>query len=132
MSSRAPVGYLAITKIETAINQGFIGMICDRRLSPEFVLQWAASRLDDIKRAAGGSTFAEISKKAFRPFEIIVPSQGVLAAYTETAGAIYEKIADGVLASHTLTKLRDTLLPKLISGELRLPDAEKLSAEAGA
>lgn len=120
MSSRAPVGYLAISKIETAINQGFIAMICNKRLSPEFVLQWADSRMDDIKRAAGGSTFAEISKKAFRPFEIVVPNQESLGAYTETAGAIYNKIADGGLASNTLTKLRDTLLPKLISGELRV------------
>jgi type I restriction enzyme S subunit len=130
MSSRAPVGYLAITKIETAINQGFIGMICNKRLSPEFVLQWADSRMDDIKRAAGGSTFAEISKKAFRPFEIVVPNQAALGAYTETAGAIYKRIADGVLASNNLTKLRDTLLPKLISGELRLPEAEQLTEEA--
>ena len=130
MSSRAPVGYLAISKIETAINQGFIGMTCNKRLSPEFVLQWADSRMDDIKRAAGGSTFAEISKKAFRPFEIVVPSQAIVAAYTETAGAIYDKIADGVMASNTLTKLRDTLLPKLISGELRIPEAEQLTEEA--
>ena len=86
--------------------------------------------MDDIKRAAGGSTFAEISKKAFRPFEIVVPSQAIVAAYTETAGAIYDKIADGVMASNTLTKLRDTLLPKLISGELRIPEAEQLTEEA--
>ena len=86
--------------------------------------------MDDIKRAAGGSTFAEISKKAFRPFEIIVPEHGSLEAYTETAGAIYKKISDGVMASQTLTKLRETLLPKLISGELRIPEAEQLTEEA--
>jgi len=119
MSSRAPVGYLAIAKIQTAINQGFIGMICNKRLSPEYVLQWADSRMDDIKRAAGGSTFAEISKKAFRPFEIVVPNQDALDAFTQTASAIYDKIADGVLASQTLTRIRDALLPKLISGELQ-------------
>ncbi|MDF1826449.1 MAG: restriction endonuclease subunit S [Verrucomicrobiales bacterium] len=66
MPSRAPVGNLVISKIETAINQGFIGMICNKRLSPEFILQWAYSRMDDIKRAADVSTFSEISKKAFR------------------------------------------------------------------
>ena len=130
MSSRAPVGYLAITQIETAINQGFIGMICNKQLPPEFVLQWAESRMDDIKRAAGGSTFAEISKKAFRPFEIIVPSRNAREAYTEFAEAIYARISDAVLATETLTKLRDTLLPKLTGGEVRLPEAESLTEEA--
>ena len=68
MSSRAPVGYLAITQIETAINQGFIAMICNGKLPPEYILQWANSRMEDIKQASSGSTFAEISKKGFRPF----------------------------------------------------------------
>jgi len=50
MSSRAPVGYLALAKIPVAINQGYIAMICDKRLSPEFVIQWCNSVMDIIKR----------------------------------------------------------------------------------
>ncbi len=120
MSSRAPVGYLAITQIETAINQGFIAMICNRRLPPEYILQWANSRMDDIKQASSGSTFAEISKKGFRPFRVIVPSGNLIESYTKTIAPIYARITDNVAESETLSSLRDTLLPKLISGELRL------------
>lgn len=132
MSSRAPVGYLAITQIETAINQGFIAMICNKRLPPEFVLQWANSTMDDIKGVASGSTFAEISKKAFRPFEVLVPSDSVLEAYKKLAAPLYERIADNVSTSQTLIRLRDTLLPKLISGEIRLPNVETLAHEVPA
>jgi type I restriction enzyme S subunit len=120
MSSRAPVGYLAITQIETAINQGFIGMICNKQLPPEYILQWANSRMDDIKQASSGSTFAEISKKGFRPFKVIVPDLNPLEAYSETIAPMYAQITDNVAQSDTLSSLRDTLLPKLISGELRL------------
>lgn len=120
MSSRAPVGYLAITQIETAINQGFIGMICNKRLPSEYVLQWANSRMVDIKQASSGSTFAEISKRTFRPFKVIVPQAEALEAYQKIASAIYSRIADNVAAIETLGSLRDTLLPKLISGELRI------------
>jgi type I restriction enzyme S subunit len=120
MSSRAPVGYLAITQIETAINQGFIGVICNQRLPSEYVLQWANSRMVDIKQASSGSTFAEISKRTFRPFKVIVPQAEALEAYQEIATAAYSRIADNVAASETLGSLRDTLLPKLISGELRI------------
>ncbi|MEM7147533.1 MAG: restriction endonuclease subunit S [Verrucomicrobiota bacterium] len=120
MSSRAPVGYLAITQIETAINQGFIAMICNGRLSPEYILQWANSRMDDIKQTSSGSTFAEISKKAFRPFRVIVPTDNALESYTNLVGSIYHRIASNLAESATLTSSRDALLPQLISGELRV------------
>ncbi|EPB6717778.1 restriction endonuclease subunit S, partial [Escherichia coli] len=48
MSSRAPVGYLAIAKIPVAINQGYIAMKCDKDLSPEFVLQWCSINMPEI------------------------------------------------------------------------------------
>ncbi|MFT6793416.1 MAG: type I restriction enzyme S subunit [Rubritalea sp.] len=120
MSSRAPVGYLAISQIETAINQGFIAMICNKRLPSEYILQWASSRMVDIKQVSSGSTFAEISKKAFRPFQVTVPSGNIVESYTNTTAPIYARITDNVAESETLSSLRDTLLPKLISGELRL------------
>jgi len=120
MSSRAPVGYLAITQIETAINQGFIAMKCDGRLPSEYILQWANSIMDDIKQASSGSTFAEISKKAFRPFRVLVPTSDAIEAYTDIVAPAYGRIADNVDQNETLSSLRDTLLPKLISGELRI------------
>ena len=81
MSSRAPIGYLAIAEVPTAVNQGFIAMVCEKRLSNIFVLFWCFENLDYIKGISGGSTFAEISKKAFRPVSVVVPSEQVLIAY---------------------------------------------------
>ena len=75
MSSRAPVGYLAIAGVPTAINQGFIAMVCDGPLPPTYVLQWALSSMDAIHGRASGTTFPEISKKNFRPLPVVVPPQ---------------------------------------------------------
>lgn len=119
MSSRAPVGYLAITKIETAINQGFIAMKCNGQLPPEYILQWAKSRMDDIQQTSSGSTFAEISKRAFRPFKILVPYENSIDTYTKIVNPIYARITANAEESKTLSAIRDTLLPKLISGEIR-------------
>lgn len=124
MSSRAPVGYLAITKIETAINQGFIAMKSSGRLPSEYVLLWADFTMEDIKQASSGSTFAEISKKTFRPFSIIVPTKGPLEQFEHQVFLIFEKITSNVVQSRTLAELRDTLLPKLLSGELSVADAQ--------
>lgn len=120
MSSRAPVGYLVLAKIPTAINQGFIAMKCNKQLSPEYVLQWANSKMDDIKQRASGSTFAEISKKTFRPMGLVIPTKDILAEFTKVAECIYNQIAELVAQSNNLATTRDLLLPKLLSGAIEV------------
>ena len=130
MSSRAPVGYLAITAIPTAINQGYIAMLPGGKLSSLYLLHWAKFNMDVIKSRAGGTTFAEISKRNFRPIPVIVPDQKTLASFEKTAEPIFQKIQLNLEQSRTLTELRDTLLPKLISGELRVPEALEVAEDA--
>jgi len=125
MSSRAPVGYLALAKVPLAINQGYIAMKCSKKLTPEYVIQWTDSVMDDIKQRAGGTTFAEISKKSFRVIPVIVPDEETIKVYSKTVKEFYDKITENILETNQLESLRDTLLPKLISGELRIEDAEK-------
>ncbi|MFZ4780340.1 MAG: restriction endonuclease subunit S, partial [Terrimicrobiaceae bacterium] len=67
LSSRAPVGYLAIATMPVAINQGFIAMKCNERASNFFMLNWCQTNMAEIESRATGTTFAEISKQNFRP-----------------------------------------------------------------
>lgn len=55
LSSRAPIGYLAITAIETAVNQGFIAMLPGGSLPPSYLLNWASHYMDDIKGNRGSA-----------------------------------------------------------------------------
>jgi type I restriction enzyme S subunit len=125
LSSRAPIGYLAITEVPTAINQGFIAMKCDGTLPNVFVLLWSRENMEVILGNANGSTFQEISKSNFRPIPVIVPPESILKAFRERTEPLYRHIVENERESRTLAQLRDTLLPKLISGELRIADAEK-------
>lgn len=120
LSSRAPVGYLALAKVPLAINQGYIAMKCEKTLPPEFVLQWCVHRMDEIKQRASGSTFAEISKKNFKPISVVVPCEDVLSAYQKLVKPLYDVITSNVRQSEQLSNLRDTLLPKLLAGEVDL------------
>lgn len=120
MSSRAPVGYLAVAKVPVAINQGYIAMKCESGLTPEYVVQWAESVMDEIKQRASGTTFAEISKKNFKIIPIVVPIDNVIGEYTKVASGLYSKITEGMRETKYLMDIRDTLLPKLLSGELEL------------
>lgn len=120
MSSRAPVGYLALTKIPTAINQGYIAITETKCLSPEFTLYWLDSNMDIIKSMSGGTTFAEISKKTFRGIQLVIPSIDVVNFFSTIVGSYLSKITKNSEECSTLEDLRDYLLPRLINGEFEV------------
>jgi type I restriction enzyme S subunit len=131
LSSRAPIGYLAIAEIPVAVNQGFIAMKPRRDMSNLFLLRWARSAHEDIVSQANGSTFLEISKSSFRAIRTVAPAASVMDAFDRISRSMYRKVVEHERESRTLAVLRDTLLPKLISGELRVKDAEKFLKERG-
>jgi type I restriction enzyme S subunit len=120
LSSRAPVGYLAIAAMPVAINQGFIAMKCNERASNFFMLNWCQTNMAEIESRATGTTFAEISKQNFRPIRVVLPPKELMAAFTAKVAPLYDQITANLQQSRTLATLRDTLLPKLLSGELSL------------
>lgn len=130
LSSRAPIGYLAIAEIPVAINQGFIAMKTKKGVSNIFLLLWASFAHDDILSRANGSTFLEISKTNFRSIPLITPASIVMEAFDQTLRPLYNRIVEAARESRTLLALRDSLLPKVISGELRVKDAEQVIEEA--
>lgn len=130
MSSRAPIGYLAIAQVPVAINQGYIAMLPQSTLPPLFMLFWCRQNMENIKGRANGSTFMEISKKAFRPIPVLVPLPQVIEAFVNIAASLFDRLTQNEQQAQTLATLRDTLLPRLISGQLRLPEAETRIAEA--
>ena len=120
LSSRAPIGYLAVAEIPVAINQGFIAMMPKMGISSLFLLLWASVAHEEIVSRANGSTFLEISKANFRPIPVVTPSAYVMKKLEQLARPFYERIVEIARESCTLAALRDTLLPKLLSGEISL------------
>jgi type I restriction enzyme S subunit len=91
------------------------------------MLFWCQQNMEGIKARANGSTFMEISKKAFRPNPVLVPSSPVIEAFLAVASPLFSRLVSNEQQAQTLATLRDTLLPRLFSGQLRLPDAEALA-----
>jgi type I restriction enzyme, S subunit len=123
LSSRAPIGYLAISEAPVAVNQGFIAMVCDKELPNHFVRLWAKQNMDVIEANANGTTFLEISKKNFRPLPVVVPPRSVLVDFKRRVEPLHQRMVLNLRESHTLAALRDTLLPKLLSGDVRVKEA---------
>ena len=127
MSSRAPVGYLAMAKIEVAINQGYIAILPSTEYSAEYLIQWCEANMAEIKGRASGTTFQEISKKNFREINFLCPDKQIVNDYTEKVKLLYDEIALKAKESQILIDLRDTLLPKLLSGKIDVSSFEGIT-----
>lgn len=114
-----------------SINQGFIALKAAADMPTAYILNWCIENIQQFKDRATGTTFPEISKAAFRPIPLLIPDVPVIQTFAGKTQAIYEAIVANMKEVGLLAKARDTLLPKLISGELRIPDAERLLEEAG-
>ena len=120
LSARAPIGYLAISEEPTAINQGFIAIPPSKTVSNLFMLYWCNVFHDEIINYANGSTFLEISKKNFRLIKAIIPDQKVMTKFDNYIRPFYERMVSNERESRILTAQRNTLLPKLVSGEFHV------------
>lgn len=83
-----------------------------------------------IQSMVGSSGRQRVQASCFNSFFLALPNHNnVFKLFNLTSDTFFKKISISARENKALTKLRDTLLPKLISGELRIPDAEKLIAE---
>lgn len=78
-----------------------------------------------------GTTVLHLAKNASEMFEVSIPPTSLVDQFSEIASNLLKRIFVAEKETETLSELRDTLLPKLISGELRIPDADKFLEEAG-
>ncbi len=96
------------------------------------VVVWcAATSPDNIERLAhlaDGGAYPAVRPEAVLSTEIVVPSPEILSAFAQMVTPLLEQIEANKIESRTLVASRDALLPKLMSGELRVRDAETLAA----
>lgn len=126
LSSRAPIGYVAVAHVPLAINQGFIALPPSDVACPAYVVGWLHRSMQLIKGRAGGSTFAEISKRNFKPIEFPVPRGPAYEQFRQGADELYDLIADAERERQTTVQLRAVLLPRLLSGEVRIEDPARV------
>ena len=95
-----------------------------------FCFHWVSEV--DVYALNRGSTQPLLTQKDLGNQQRTLPTDNVLDVFSEIVDTIYEKIRLNVKQSQTLTTLRDTLLPRLISGQLRLNQAQEIMDEVGA
>ena len=120
-TSRATIGFVAIAQQELATNQGFINVVPHPRFSSPFVYSTLRERRDAIAAKANGSTFLEVNQTNFKTVTCQVPSEERLAAHDAVALPALGPMAGLTVENKRLAAIRDALLPRLVSGRLRVP-----------
>lgn len=89
----------------------------------------AATATDNIERLAhlaDGGAYPAVRPEAVAASHICRPDESVIAGFSNVISPMAKRVEQAKVESQALTALRDTLLPKLLSGELRVRDAERL------
>ncbi|QJB29543.1 restriction endonuclease subunit S [Limnospira fusiformis] len=76
-----------------------------------------------------GSTVLHLGKDGIPAYSFLIPNQSIISCFSYYAAPVFEKLEINEIQMYSLQSLRDTLLPKLLSGEIRVKDAEKIVEE---
>ena len=122
-SSRAPIGYIAIADGQICTNQGFKSIIPFENVGTAYIYYFLKENLSAIENVASGSTFKEVSSRTMKSFTALIPDNEILANFQRFCAPIFEQQRILECENKYLATIRDTLLPKLMSGEI---DVSKL------
>lgn len=119
ISARGTVGKLALTPKPMTYNQSCYGLTSKNKC-PYFNFFKTKQLVESLKRGSHGSVFDTITQKTFKTIDIAQPSENLEKRFDDAVGGMMSKIQKNLEENSTLTQLRDTLLPKLISGDVEL------------
>lgn len=117
-SSRAPIGYIAIASGEVTTNQGFKSVVPKPEIGTAYVYCFLKHTLPVIEGMASGSTFKEVSGSTMKNVPAVIPDTETLTCFNEFCAPIFAQQRILEEQNQSLAALRDSLLPKLMSGEL--------------
>lgn len=129
VSVRAPVGDINMALENCAIGRG-VAAVRHKTKGRSYTYQFMHSLENVFKRfEAEGTVFGAIGKKDFHRISAIVPPKELINGFELLASPMDDRIENMERQNMTLTTLRNTLLSKLISGELRIADVERIVGE---
>lgn len=118
MSSRAPIGYLAVARNPVTTNQGFKSFVPGKGFSTDYIYFTLNHFMKLIKANASGSTFKEISGGTLKAVKIHIPPGELVTKFTEHASSLSSQQSLLEQQNQQLTGLRDWLLPMLMNGQV--------------
>lgn len=129
ISARGTVGNLAVAGRDMTFNQSCYGLKAAAPVGDYATYLIAQNMVNQLKSMAHGSVFSTITRQTFESLSLPMPTPDLLSAFEDTISPLFERILANVEESRTLALTRDLLLPRLMSGELRVDEAERLASK---
>lgn len=120
-TSRAPIGYISIAQNDICTNQGFKSLV-PKKAGTCFLYCFLKYVTPVIENKSTGSTFKEASGSLMKSLQVIMPEQKVFEDFETIVSPLFARIESLEKENSRLSTLRDTLLPRLMSGELEVPE----------
>jgi type I restriction enzyme, S subunit len=120
----ATAGQVTLLANSVSANQACCALI-PKPYTQSFVFLKAARSVEIYERQARGSAQQNLNKSIVSELKTIIPSQKILEAFENVVGSLIVFIIQGVKENMTLSELRDHLLPRLISGKLRVEEVSE-------
>lgn len=120
ITARGTVGRVAMAGIPMAMNQSCYALQSKNSTDQLFLFLLIKKITSELQSQAHGTVFSTITLDTFKALDFITPSPAAIASFTETVGPIFEKVLASLMAIKALATVRDLLLPKLMSGEVRV------------
>ena len=114
LSSRAPIGKVAINKVPMYCNQGFKCVVCSKQLYNEFMYWWFYGNTDYLNSLGTGATFAEISKSVVENISIPLPSLSEQQRIVEELDELAENVKEIEALNNKLTAECDAMKQALL------------------
>ncbi|MDD9997351.1 MAG: restriction endonuclease subunit S [Rhodospirillaceae bacterium] len=126
VSCIATPGLVTLNHQDTQTNQQINTIIPSDRRQSHFVF-WSCRLLAAavMRGGSGGSVFRNMNKSSFENLQVVYPGKEVARTYSKTVAHIHSRMLLNEYESDSLAQTRDLLLPKLMSGEIRLSNAER-------
>jgi type I restriction enzyme, S subunit len=125
----ATAGQVCLLAQEMCTNQACCGLVPAENMR-SYLYLGASSSVASLELQARGSAQQNLSQQIVADFRILVAEGSVVTVFEDCLSPIFERWILNLHGSRTLAALRDALLPKLISGEVRVPDAERMIGHA--
>lgn len=124
ITARGTVGNIALAGRPMAMNQSCYALKGKNGLSQYMVYMQTKKIANDLKKNASGSVFDAITVNTFKSQSIVIPKSEIECRFSLTIKNMFEKLKCNQFENFELQSIRNTLLPKLMSGEIRVPIEE--------
>ena len=109
LSTRAPIGYVALAKNPISTNQGFRSLIANENCDPQYLYYWLTANTEELERHASGTTFRELSGTSLKNIRLQLPPLHEQRRIARILGALDDKIELNRRISRTLEAIAQTL-----------------------